>query len=272
MMTRPPLICPVPALPAHAATLPLAQRTQVWLDFDGTLTIGDFLDHLILRYSRNDSWRLIEERWRAGVIGSRECLKREFDLIDLSPDQLRAELDRVALDPGAIQLLTFLQLWEIPTVILSDGIDAFIRSILARHGVATGQTVEPPTIRANRIRHRSTRLALQCPHSRSSCESGAAHCKCGSSDDLAIPGRESIYVGDGRSDLCASRKAGTVFAKGALAAALQAEGRPFLPFYTLLDVVHTLKASWGEPVGQSAPEQVRLVTPVRTPRAIGSLQ
>lgn len=244
-MTRQPLICPAPAAKPQASTFPPAQRTQVWLDFDGTLTVGDFLDHLIGRYSRNDSWRLIEERWRAGVIGSRECLEREFDLLDLSPNQLQSELEGVALDPGAVELLNYLQSWNVPTVVLSDGIDSFIRSILGRHGVGVGLAIQPPTIRANQILHNGTRLALHCPYSRSGCESGSAHCKCGSSADLATPGRHSVYVGDGRSDLCASRKAGTVFAKGALAASLTAEGRPFLPFNTLHDVLDVLKASWG---------------------------
>lgn len=244
-MTRQPLICPEPAVTPEVRSFPNVQRTQVWLDFDGTLTIGDFLDHLILRYSRNDSWRLIEERWRAGVIGSRECLEREFDLLDLTPEQLKSELDGVALDPGAGPLLNFLRRWVVPTTILSDGIDGFIRAILARH------SVEPPTIRANDILHCGNRLRLRCPHACEGCESGSAHCKCGSSAKLAMPGRESVYVGDGRSDLCAARKAGTVFAKGALAAALAAEGRPFVPFTTLLDVLQELTLAWGDPVAHA---------------------
>ncbi len=251
-MTRQPSTCPVPTPAPMSSPIPHAQRTQAWLDFDGTLTVGDFLDHLIGRYSRNDSWRLIEERWRTGVIGSRECLEREFDLLDLTSDQLRTELDAVALDPGAVPLLDFLHLWGVPTVILSDGIEAFIRSILARHGVGSGSQTPTPAIRANSIEHHGTRLALQCPHSRLTCESGSAHCKCGSSTDLSQEGRESIYIGDGRSDLCAARKAGTVFAKGALASVLAAEGRAFIPFNTLLDVVGTLRREWGEPAAALA--------------------
>ena len=82
LSATPPLISP-PALPEAGAA-------QVWLDFDGTLTRRDVLDDLIVRYARDESWKLIEERWQAGLIGSRQCLSEEFALLDVSHGELWA--------------------------------------------------------------------------------------------------------------------------------------------------------------------------------------
>src|SRR5215471_11426419 len=126
---------PASVIPSSVHAIPPAARTQVWLDFDGTVTSSDLLDTLITRYSRNESWRIIEERWRSGIIGSRECLMMEFGLLDISRRELRAEIARVRLDPGAGGLLTFLEQHRVPVAILSDGVGSFIRAILRGAGV-----------------------------------------------------------------------------------------------------------------------------------------
>lgn len=210
----------------------------MWLDFDGTLTRTDLLDELISRYSRNDSWKIVEERWRAGLIGSRQCLEEEFALLDLTPGELAHELGRVQLDEGAADLLALIRERNVPVAILSDGIDEFIKGILRANGVPV------PVVRANAATHDGRSLSLRCPHHSVECSSRSAHCKCASARALAEPMRESIYVGDGRSDLCAARHAEVVFAKGALARALSAEGVAFRPFQTLHDVRRELLAAW----------------------------
>jgi len=224
----------------HAcAPVPPAGTAQVWIDFDGTITRRDVLDDLIQRYAISDSWKLIEERWQAGIIGSRDCLIQEFDLIRIGKAQLAEFLEGVDVDPGLQPLLETLQKYDVPVAILSDGIDHFIRAILARNGV-TGLTV-----RSNTLTHRGNRLSLRCPHSSDACSCAAAHCKCASAQDLLQIGRKTIYIGDGRSDLCPSRKATAVFAKAALAKALTREAIPFTPFVTLNDVAETLEAAWS---------------------------
>lgn len=233
-------VSPIQPQAAALPVLPSPEKSQVWIDFDGTLTCADLLDELISRYSRNDSWKLIEERWRAGQIGSRDCLEQEFALLDMSAADVAAELAAVRLDPGTPALLNMLRDRGIPTAILSDGIGSFIEAILRRNNLT------PPPVRANAIIHEGTSLRLVCPHSSASCTSKSAHCKCSSREALASRGKTSIYIGDGRSDLCASRTADIVFAKGALAAALTAEGIAFRPFHTLLDVHAELSRAWSE--------------------------
>jgi 2-hydroxy-3-keto-5-methylthiopentenyl-1-phosphate phosphatase len=127
--------------------------------------------------------------------------------------------------------------------ILSDGIEQFIKPILARAGAGELR------IRSNAIDHRGTRLKLLCPHNKKECQSKAAHCKCASAKELGVPGRAGIYIGDGRSDLCPARTCQVVFAKGALARAFKEEGRPYYEFDTLHDVVYVLARAWSSTAG-----------------------
>jgi 2,3-diketo-5-methylthio-1-phosphopentane phosphatase len=146
-------------------------------------------------------------------------------------------LDRIQLDPGFVPLVRLLSRLNIPHAIVSDGVDHFIQRTLERHGVSV-------PVRSNTIDRDGPALALRCPLQRSDCRSAAAHCKCGSMEELARACRSSIYIGDGRSDLCPARTADYVFAKGALAAALEKEGREFVRFGGLGDVVDTLEREW----------------------------
>jgi 2,3-diketo-5-methylthio-1-phosphopentane phosphatase len=217
---------------------PPPRQSQVWLDFDGTMTRRDLLDDLIVRYSVDESWKQIEQLWQSGEIGSQQCLQRQIALLRISDGELQRFLQTIEIDSGLPALLNLLDRFEVPRAVLSDGVDHFIRQTLERNNLSL-------TIRSNTIHRKGLELDLKCPLYRDNCESKAAHCKCGSMQELSTPDRSSIYVGDGRSDLCPARKADFVFAKGALAAALEKENIPFVRFTTLLDVKEALERHWA---------------------------
>jgi 2,3-diketo-5-methylthio-1-phosphopentane phosphatase len=219
--------------------IPESDRSQVWIDFDGTISVQDVLDEMIRRYATNDSWRIIEEQWQSGLIGSRHCLSAEFSLLRIFPDELHAFLGTIQVDPGFVALGRLCQERDVPLTIVSDGIEHFIRQVLG------GQLLSNIALRANSVSHCGDRLELRCPHSSARCHSAAAHCKCDSVRTLSRQDRSSIYIGDGRSDLCPARSCDLVFAKGALAAALEKEGRPFIRFSGLGDVHQLLSEAWG---------------------------
>jgi 2-hydroxy-3-keto-5-methylthiopentenyl-1-phosphate phosphatase len=229
---------PIVVSQVEHAHLPAPYAAQVWIDFDGTLAGRDVLDDLIRNFSRDDSWKMIEERWQAGLIGSRQCLEQQLALLDLSNEELGNFLDSVPLDPGAVALLKFLEKHDVPAAILSDGVDRFIRRIIRRHGITK------LAIRSNTITRKGRSMELHCPHSNANCSSASAHCKCGSAEAIGDASRGTIYIGDGRSDLCASRKADFVFAKNVLARLLDEEGIPYVRYATLADVQHVLSTAW----------------------------
>jgi 2-hydroxy-3-keto-5-methylthiopentenyl-1-phosphate phosphatase len=137
-------------------------------------------------------------------------------------------------------LLDLLEQHRVPTTILSDGIDWFIDYILRAHDL------QPPPVRSNTLVRSGPSWRLVCPHFSAACPAAAAHCKCASMERLGTSGRWRIYVGDGRSDVCAARKAHLRFAKGTLAANLEEEGLEYVPFATLHDVCHVLETAWPQ--------------------------
>ena len=211
----------------------------VWIDFDRTITRRDVLDDLIEKYAVDQSWQEVERLWQAGKIGSRECLGREFALIRIDDATLDRFLDQIGIDPGFVPLVQLLAQHRVPLSVVSDGIDWFIDRVLRRAGVA-----DIP-VRANTLSREGLTMALLCPHHDPSCATAAAHCKCSSIRVLGAHQRRSIYIGDGRSDLCPARTCDVVFAKLTLAELLTAEGRPFIGYTTLNDVADTLATAWA---------------------------
>ncbi|HZZ43546.1 MAG TPA: MtnX-like HAD-IB family phosphatase [Tepidisphaeraceae bacterium] len=225
-------------IPAYE--LPPLHLSRVYIDFDGTLSARDVLDELIRGYAADRSWEVAERQWQEGIIGSRRCLEIQVGLVRIDDDELEQFVDRVKLDEGAIGLLDFLAKQAVPATILSDGLDILIGRVLARHGIG-----EKVGVRCNKATRHGKGLALEFPYASEACRSGAGHCKCDSSDALRRIGEKTIYIGDGRSDLCAARKADFVFAKKVLADLLTAEGVPFVRYSTLADVQRYMQEAWA---------------------------
>ena len=57
-------------------------------DFDGTISQEDVTDSLLMRFGR-PGWDALEVDWRAGKIGSRQCMAGQIALLDCSEDELR---------------------------------------------------------------------------------------------------------------------------------------------------------------------------------------
>jgi 2-hydroxy-3-keto-5-methylthiopentenyl-1-phosphate phosphatase len=60
---------------------------RVFVDFDGTISLEDTTDVILERFA-DPEWRKVESEWLAGVIGSRECLARQIDLVRATPEEL----------------------------------------------------------------------------------------------------------------------------------------------------------------------------------------
>ncbi len=223
----------------YTDSMPEAEISQLWIDFDGTITKKDTLDELIKNYSIDNSWELIEQRWQSGFIGSRQCLEEEFALLRIPKSKLHKAIENIEVDEGIFELLKIMRSHSIPVAILSDGVDIFIKQILKNNGI-TGMP-----IRSNTIAYNDPYLKLLCPHSNPKCDVGAAHCKCSSMYALGSFDKRSIYIGDGLSDYCAARHSDFIFAKGALAKRLEKENIPFCEFNDLSDVSETLVEIWG---------------------------
>ncbi len=47
---------------------------SILCDFDGTISLEDVIDALLEKYGQ-PGWQQLEDQWKSGKIGSRECMR-----------------------------------------------------------------------------------------------------------------------------------------------------------------------------------------------------
>jgi 2,3-diketo-5-methylthio-1-phosphopentane phosphatase len=209
-------------------------KCRVLVDFDGTISKVDTTDLLLERFAA-PAWRDIEEEWKAGRIGSRECMVRQIDLVRATPAEMDAFIATVEIDPGfAGFVLLFRGLGHALTV-LSDGLDRTIRTVLDR------ADIDLPYF-ANHLQWLGgDRWRLTFPHAKGTCATLAGNCKCSFAE--ARPREITIMVGDGRSDFCVAERADLVLAKGSLREHCRGKDLPHYGFENF-DEAAALLARW----------------------------
>lgn len=208
---------------------------RVYCDFDGTISTVDTTDLVLTRLAAPE-WEALEARWVAGEITAAECMRAQVALIGGDDADLDAVLDSVELTPGFIDFADWCEANAVPLVVVSDGVDYFIRRILARHGVV-GLEVISNQLATDEVGGR----ALEQPWSRAGCAAGSGVCKC----QVTAPRAEAesmVFIGDGRSDFCVSGRADLLFAKDKLADYAHSRGMPHHVFTDFNDIKTTLSA------------------------------
>ncbi|CAB5681378.1 2-hydroxy-3-keto-5-methylthiopentenyl-1-phosphatephosphatase [Delftia tsuruhatensis] len=197
---------------------------MVQSDFDGTISLLDVTDTLLNRFGR-PGWQALEDAWERGEIGSRECMKGQVGLLDMSEAELRAHLDTIAIDPGFAGFVAAAQAHGMVVQVVSDGIDYAIRHVLARHGLGHLDVI------ANRLVQTGERSwRLESPWASARCARASGNCKCERlAEQQAVHGRV-LYVGDSTSDFCVSGRADFVLAKYKLIAHCESRGIAHAPF------------------------------------------
>ena len=194
---------------------------QVLVDFDGTIATLDTTDALLERFAE-PAWQTIEDDWKAGQIGSRECMIRQVDLIRASPAEMDAFVAGIAIDPDFAAFVQVCRDRSIAITVVSDGLDRTVDAVLQRHGL------ELP-YKANRLEWLGgDRWRLTFPHARSDCRALSGNCKCQFADLAA--GSLRIMIGDGRSDFCVSERVDFVLAKSALLRHAKSRNLPHAAF------------------------------------------
>ena len=121
-----------------------AGLVQIFSDFDGTITIGDATDIVLDRFA-DPAWRLVEEEWQSGSIGSQECLARQIALMRCSPAEFDAAVDEIEIDPFFPRFVKFCRSRQRPLTIVSDGLDRVVFGLLRKAGLS------PMRVYANRL-------------------------------------------------------------------------------------------------------------------------
>lgn len=209
-------------------------KCRVLLDFDGTISQIDTTDLLLERFAA-PAWRDIEEEWKAGRIGSRECMVRQIDLVRATPAEMDAFTATVEMDPGFRRFVDLFRGCGHTLMVLSDGLDRIIRTALDR------ADINLPYF-ANHLQWLGgNRWRLTFPHAKGMCATLAGNCKCSFAE--GAPREINIMVGDGRSDFCVAERADLVLAKGSLRDHCRRKDLPHYEFENF-DEAAALLARW----------------------------
>lgn len=209
----------------------------VFFDFDNTVTTCDVFDDMLLRFAEDDSWRLLEERWKNKKIGSRQCLEGQISTINITKNSLDKYLATIKIDPYFKRLVRFLKQRRVETIILSDNFDYILKRILKRNGI-NGLKVY-----SNKARIAGNRLVPSFPFTDGKCRV-CAHCKKKTMFTNGANGSFKIYVGDGQSDICPAEHADKVFAKESLLDYCRKERIPHTPYKNLKEVYNRIKEEY----------------------------
>lgn len=205
---------------------------SILCDFDGTISVEDVIDSLLDRFGR-PGWEALEQDWRAGKIGSRECMSGQVSLLDMSRAELDRHLDTLWIDHAFPAFVAKTRELNTPMRIVSDGLDHAIHTILGRYGL------DDLPLAANRLSSISTRgWQLASPYQAEGCRSGT--CKCACVTQARAGGAKTLLIGDGASDFCAADRVDFVFAKNRLIEHCRAAGIPYVAITGFEDAIELL--------------------------------
>lgn len=199
---------------------------RVFIDFDGTIAVPDTTDLILERFADSE-WLDVEALWKAGFIGSRECMARQVGMIRATEAELDGFIADVTIDRHFSGFVADCVARGLPVKIVSDGLDRVVKSVLARIGHG-----DLP-VAANALTCiGDSRWQLASPFADADCRSASGTCKCAVAA-LSPPGFGlNLLIGDGRSDHCLAQEADFVFAKDSLLGHCVDNGLPHLPFTT----------------------------------------
>ena len=201
----------------------------VFFDFDNTIAKHDVFDSLIQRFAKNDRWIEIEEKWRRGLIGSKECLEGQLECTGILKKELDRYLETIKLDPYFKKVISLLRKNKIKTTVLSDNFDYILKRVLKHNGIRNLKTY------SNKMQVIKDRFIPSFPFRNKKCHI-CAHCK--TKNLLANSPKNSIiiYIGDGRSDICPAQEADVIFAKESLLEYCKKKNTAYIPFRNLKKV------------------------------------
>ena len=207
----------------------------VFFDFDNTITPFDVLDRIVEQFSPTREWVALEKAWEAGTIGSKTCLAGQLNGLRVTRPALARFLSSVPVDASFKPLITLLRAHGVEPVIVSDNFLFVVDYVLRHHDI------EGLQVYANRVRFVKDRLIPSFPYYDKGCQRGCANCKKRHVTTNRSSARPVMYIGDGRSDLCAAEVADLVFAKGRLRQLLRRAGHPCVGFDNLGTVYRYVK-------------------------------
>ena len=197
-------------------------RLAVCCDFDGVIADPDLCNATLEQFG-DPRWIEVERRWLNGEMPSHQALREQFETVSATEDDLARFFDSAPVAHGFPRFVKRTRERGGLLVVLSDGLDIYISRVMRRLGLH-----DVPFF-ANHAERVGGRISLTFPFSDFDCDRCGV-CKLSFVMALKRSAEIVVYIGDGLSDVCASRCADIVYAKDHLARVRAEEDLPFRPF------------------------------------------
>lgn len=208
-----------------------AMKTLVQCDFDGTITEEDVSFVLLDTFAQG--WRRLAQQYQENKLSVGELNTRAFAMVKADRHVLLEALKgKVKVRPGFHDLVNYCSERGFGFVIVSNGLDFYIKSVLETVGLASiemysGQaSFEPMGIRVRYVGPDGKVL-----------QDGFKEAYIKSFLKL---GYRVVYIGNGKSDAAPAKYAQRVFATGDLLAHSRENNLECKPFDTFVEVVKDL--------------------------------
>ncbi len=209
-------------------------KTIFQCDFDGTITPKDISFQILDAFGSQD-WRELLEQYREGKITVARFNTRALTTVKADETTLlRFVRDRAEMRPGFQNLLAYCHRQGFRFVIVSNGLDFYIKTILNDIGA---HDIEVFAAQTNFSSDGIVARYLDPRH-----EPLEDRFKETYLESFRESGYRVIYAGNGFSDIAPAREAYHVFATGELLAACQEMNLPCTPFNDLNDIVRGLES------------------------------
>jgi 2,3-diketo-5-methylthio-1-phosphopentane phosphatase len=184
---------------------------SVLLDFDGTISLEDVGDMLLERFAPDQAAVAeMDRRYDEGLVGSRELMRWDMDVLPDDSDALTSAAIAMPLDRTVVDLVEVVEAAGGVVEIVSDGLGFHVGPMLETIGLG-----RLPVATNLAVPGRGGE-AVTFPFGHPACH------VCGTCKRERVrlhrnEGRAVLFVGDGASDRYAAHHADVVFAKDALA-------------------------------------------------------
>ena len=212
----------------------MKRKIAILCDFDGTITPED-VSFMILDAFGNRDWRQLLEQYREGRITVAQFNGRAVRTIKADePTLVRFVRDRAKLRPGLRALLDYCHRRGFRFVVVSNGLDFYIKTILGDIGAGDIEVFAAETsfgsdsVRVRYLDPRGEQLEDRFKEAYLS--------------SFREQGYRIIYAGNGFSDIAPAGKADHVFATSGLLTACQDMKIACMPFSDLNDIVKGLES------------------------------
>lgn len=207
---------------------------KIFTDFDGTITLQDVGDAMFETFGGQACKEAVRQ-YREGTLSAVECFRQEClacGPVDLQ--RLNTFLDEQKIDPSFIDFVKWCRSQALDCVIVSDGMDYYIKYILDHHDLADVNFFANE-LKFIRVNDREVTFEPLFPFRDEVCD----RCACCKRNILLTQCADDdiiVYIGEGYSDRCPARYADVVFAKDDLLTYCQKENISYHEYQSFADI------------------------------------